>query len=266
MPDVPKEVINNYIWDVRTYANIHKYCKKCLATNSKECIANTNYRKVEYELKGNILYLIYSDCRNYKEKVTTERTKAALEFSKIPKMYEGKTWADYQITNDNNYAVAVAKGIVSGKCKGGYIFGTVGTGKTFLASLIAKDIIAQNKQVVFGSVPELMADLKNSFDKGTTKEILKRYIEADFLVLDDLGSENITPWVSEQLFLIINARVNDNKRILVTSNYNPNQLASRLVARDKFGRPVDDVNGQRIVSRLSSMCTPAQLSGKDWRM
>ena len=115
-------------------------------------------------------------------------------------------------------------------------------------------------------MPELMADLKNSFDKGTTKEILKRYIEADFLVLDDLGSENITPWVSEQLFLIINARVNDNKRILVTSNYNPNQLASRLVARDKFGRPVDDVNGQRIVSRLSSMCTPAQLSGKDWRM
>ena len=56
------------------------------------------------------------------------------------------------------------------------------------------------------------------------KEYLNLYSSVDLLIIDDLGKEKTTEWVLEKLFLIINNRYNNYLPIVITTNYNINQL------------------------------------------
>ena len=60
------------------------------------------------------------------------------------------------------------------------------------------------------------------------KDYLNLYYSVDLLVIDDLGKEKPTEWVLEKLFLIVNNRYNNYLPIVITTNYNRNQLRERL--------------------------------------
>ena len=60
------------------------------------------------------------------------------------------------------------------------------------------------------------------------KDYLNLYSSVDLLVIDDLGKEKPTECVLEKLFLIVNNRYNNYLPIVITTNYNRNQLRERL--------------------------------------
>jgi DNA replication protein DnaC len=82
-------------------------------------------------------------------------------------------------------------------------------------------------------------------------DFLDRLAAADLLHIDDLGAEHRTDWVLEQLYTIINARYEDERSTLVTSNLGRDELAAQL--------------GERIVSRLEGMCEILPFFGGDAR-
>jgi len=105
----------------------------------------------------------------------------------------------------------------------GWIFfsGKVGTGKTHLAAAIAHSGLGQGMQVLFSVVPDLLDHLRATFDPGSGTaydETFTTIRESDLLVLDDLGTENTTPWAREKLFQILNHRYNDQLPTVITSN------------------------------------------------
>ena len=178
--------------------------------------------------------------------------------AKIPARYIGKTFGDYEVTSDNKRAVALARHFITEKpAKGLYLYGNTGTGKTYLASLIAQGFIGAGT-VIFGDVPDLMARLKATFDDGGTEALINRYCRCDLLVLDDIGAGQITAWNAGVLYQIINARYNADKPIIVTCNYDLNGLQGALSKTDAF-------TGKRIASRLSEMCIQAFLGTIDRR-
>lgn len=180
--------------------------------------------------------------------------------SRLPAKYAGKTFADYQVTADNREAVQKARWYISEKPnKGLYLYGGAGTGKTFLASLIAREFILHYRNVIFGDFPGLLGDLKATFDKGTTEDLLNHYIDCDLLVLDDLGTEQVSDWSASILYRLVNDRYNSDKPLIVTSNYDLQGLSRRL------STPLDDFLGKRIVSRLKEMTYPAFLGTNDRR-
>jgi DNA replication protein DnaC len=71
------------------------------------------------------------------------------------------------------------------------------------------------------------------------------------LVLDDLGSERVTDWVREQIFLIINSRYEEMLPTVVTTNDTLEELEKHV--------------GQRIISRLMETCQGLILDGEDFR-
>ena len=82
--------------------------------------------------------------------------------------------------------------------------------------------------------------------------LLDRLTEVDLLHIDDLGAENRTDWVLEQLYSIVNARYEAERAIVATTNLMPDELAERL--------------GARTVSRLVEICgDPLPLYGADKR-
>ncbi len=87
--------------------------------------------------------------------------------------------------------------------------GTYGCGKTHLAAAIANEISRNGNTVMFVVVPDLLDHLRATFGPNSMVSYDKRFEEArttPFLVLDDLGTENATPWAREKLFQIIDYR------------------------------------------------------------
>lgn len=116
-----------------------------------------------------------------------------------------------------------------------FFLGSYGCGKTHLAAAIAHEVLEhQNMRVLFQVVPDLLDHLRSTFapDQATSyDERFNAIRTADLLVLDDLGTENSTPWATEKLFQIINFRYNDRRPMIISSNRNFEKLDPRIASR-----------------------------------
>jgi DNA replication protein DnaC len=83
-------------------------------------------------------------------------------------------------------------------------------------------------------VPDLLDHLRSTFGPSSEIEYDQRFEdirEADVLILDDLGTENTTPWAREKLFQIINHRYNFALPTVITSNRKPEEIDPRIFSR-----------------------------------
>ena len=123
-----------------------------------------------------------------------------------------------------------------------YFYGAPGLGKTFLSACIARVVVEQGFSVVYDSAPTVFARFetrKFARDDEAVRQAeadAKRYLTCDLLILDDLGSEFTTPFVQSALYEVVNTRLTEGRRTVISSNLDMNgvrqryspQLASRL--------------------------------------
>lgn len=137
--------------------------------------------------------------------------------------------------------------------------GPVGVGKTHLAAAIANTLVGKLYTVMFGNIVDVIALIKNSYGLKSDLselEIINAFTrEADLLILDDLGKENPSPNTSAVLYQIVNRIYEDEKPMIITTNFQGEQLTKRLGER-----------GEAIVSRITEMCQPVSMAGPDRRL
>jgi DNA replication protein DnaC len=139
--------------------------------------------------------------------------------------------------------------------RGLWLFGDVGTGKTTLAMLVSQQALELGRTVAIYSLPRLLADLRRTFDDDAPQsytEMLDRLATVDLLHIDDVGAEQTSPWVLEQLYALINARYEEERSVVVTTN---------ITELEELGNQI----GTRTVSRLQEMCEQIPLFGEDAR-
>ena len=140
-----------------------------------------------------------------------------------------------------------------------YIHGGVGAGKTHSASAMARLFAEAGYDVAFTTAKGMLERVKATFDEGGTEAAVARYAKCDVLVLDDLGKEDATEWSVGTVFSVLDARYEDMRPTIVTSNYAPGALADRLARRG------ERVTAEAIASRISQTCRPVYLGGRDRR-
>lgn len=115
------------------------------------------------------------------------------------------------------------------------LVGPCGTGKTHLAASVANATLAQRRQtVMFAVVPDLLDHLRATFDptRGVNYDERFQSIRDTFLlVLDDLGTENATPWAKEKLYQIINHRYNEKLPTVISTNHGAEAIDERILSR-----------------------------------
>lgn len=113
--------------------------------------------------------------------------------------------------------------------------GPCGTGKTHLAVSIATYAMQwHHMSVYFAVVPDLLDHLRATFDPNSGSAYDDRFNairNAPLLVLDDLGTENATPWAKEKLYQIINHRYSEQMPTVITTNVEIRKIDERIVSR-----------------------------------
>jgi DNA replication protein DnaC len=127
--------------------------------------------------------------------------------------------------------------------RGIWFQGRVGAGKTTLAMLVSKAALEADHTVAIYSLPRLLGLLRGSYDddaRYTLAELVDRLCAVDLLHVDDVGAEQTSPWVLEQLYTIVNTRYEDGRAMVLTTNLDQDALEAQI--------------GERTVSRLYEMC------------
>lgn len=147
--------------------------------------------------------------------------------------------------------------------KGLILVGNNGVGKTHLACSIANELIKNGIPIIYGTLINLLAELKNTYDvynNISEMKIIKLYEKVDLLIIDDLGKEKPSEWGLEKLFTIINSRYENNLPVIITTNYDQNSLIDRLSINGEIE------TAKSIISRLYEMCYLVKIEDRDHRI
>ena len=200
-----------------------------------------------------------SDCSCRPRRIA--RRKARALAAVIPRRYQGVSFDRAPVTQIDRRVVDAVRRYVDTlprqleEGRGIWFQGDVGTGKTTLAMLISSEALRRGHTVAIYSLPRLLGMLRESFNDGSEaslSELLDRLTAVELLHIDDVGAEKTSPWVLEQLYSIVNARYEDGRAIMLTTNLDHAELAEQI--------------GERTVSRLIEVCgDPLPLYGEDRR-
>jgi DNA replication protein DnaC len=164
----------------------------------------------------------------------TERGREKLRRLSNLEAFTQHTFDDFEVVPGTERAFTAARAFARNPDGWLYLYGGVGTGKTHLAVAAALEIRERNGSVYFAVVPDLLDHLRTTFDpaQGVAYDDRFNAIRGAFLlVLDDLGTENTTPWAREKLYQIFNHRYVERLPTIVTSNRQHEDIDERIRSR-----------------------------------
>lgn len=198
----------------------------------------------------------------------SRKVEKIIKNSKISKRNLNYKFDNFETNNSNkkvfnnlkNYSEKLVNGIEKKEL---ILVGNNGIGKTHLACSIANKLIENGIPVIYGTLINLLAELRNSYDTDndiSEMEIIKLYENVAILIIDDLGKEKPSEWGLEKLFTIINSRYENNLPVIITTNYNQNSLVERLSLNGEIE------TAKSIISRLYEMCYLVKIEDIDHRI
>lgn len=147
-------------------------------------------------------------------------------------------------------------------CPGLLFTGAVGVGKTHLAVAIVRRLVEERGVVCrFCDHRDLLKRIQATFDPQnpiSESQVIAPLLQAEVLLLDDLGVGRATEWTLETLHYVLNDRYNQQRTTIVTTNLSD-------VAETRVKPTLAEAVGERVRSRLYEMCKMVRMEGEDFR-
>ena len=149
--------------------------------------------------------------------------------------------------------------------KGLYLYGDFGVGKSFMVAALAYDL--SEKRGVSSTLlhyPSFVIDVKNAIGDGNVKTLVDEIKLSEVLILDDIGAEQSTAWVRDEILqVILQYRMQENLPTFFTSNFNFEELEQHF-AKGKHGND-ETWEARRVMERIRYLAEETRLEGVNRR-
>ncbi|CAG5386385.1 primosomal protein DnaI [Streptococcus pneumoniae] len=149
--------------------------------------------------------------------------------------------------------------------KGLYLYGDFGVGKSFMVAALAHDL-SENRGVssTLLHYPSFVIDVKNAIGDGNVKTLVDEIKLSEVLILDDIGAEQSTAWVRDEILqVILQYRMQENLPTFFTSNFNFEDLEKHF-AKGKNGND-ETWEARRVMERIRYLAEETRLEGVNRR-
>ena len=260
---IDEKILKNYTSIIEECSIEYEHCKNC--KNLLDCLNKVEgFCQIPINLNGNLSFT-YRPCK-YKE-VQDKKNKHLdnIKFFNTPEyVKDANIDSIYKTDKDRfqtiKWLMDFLRDYESGKyCKGLYLHGNFGCGKTYLIAAIFNELAHKNYKSSIIFWPEFLRqafydDFNEKFD----------YVKkVPLLLIDDIGAEGLTAWNRDEILCpLLQYRMDNNLTTFFTSNLNIKELESHL-SNSKSG--VDEVKAKRIISRIEQLTVDLEMISKNLR-
>ncbi|MFS9115958.1 primosomal protein DnaI [Streptococcus infantis] len=149
--------------------------------------------------------------------------------------------------------------------KGLYLYGDFGVGKSFMVAALAHDL--SEKRGVSSTLlhyPSFVIDVKNAIGDGNVKSLVDEIKQAEVLIFDDIGAEQSTPWVRDEVLqVILQYRMQEDLPTFFTSNFSFEDLEKHF-SKGKNGND-ETWEARRVMERIRYLAEETRLEGENRR-
>lgn len=229
-------------------------------------------KEIEYNPK-----LIFKDNKMFLELAETSSQRKKRESKKYENIIKTKyiskklLYSNFSsISNDSEKIILATrlieicdKKLNKSNVKGTYIYGKTGIGKSYLMGCVYNYLTNKGIEPAIIYFPEFVRKIKSLVSNGDYNYIIDLIREQEVLIIDDLGAENITEFVRDEILVpIINYRSSENLLTFFTSNLGIKDLSDFLSVTKNS---IDETKSMRIVDRIRFLSEPVYLDSKNQR-
>lgn len=145
-----------------------------------------------------------------------------------------------------------------------YLYGDFGIGKSYLMAALAHELsVERGASTTLVHYPSFVLDVKNAISSGLVKEKIDQVKTAQVLILDDIGAEQSSPWMRDEILqVILQHRMQENLPTFFTSNFSFADL-ERHFANSKNGD--ETWQAKRVMERIKFLAKEVHLEGENRR-
>ena len=263
---ISEDILMKYTSSLEDSFLEYSNCQNCKGLS--ECLNKVKGYCYQARGEGKIITFSYEACSKKQKDMKDNQYKENLELFELNEDIKNASLKN--IYKDDKARVPIIKYFKefveeykkNNKPKGIYLYGSFGSGKTYLIAALFNEMAKKGIKSIMIHYPTFLNELKSSFQTNYNEKY-DSIKKIPLLLLDDIGAENVSNWSRDEVLgIILQYRMENHLPTFFTSNLTLDELEKSLSITSSG---VDKVKARRILERVKQLTVYFELISKNRR-